>query len=31
VKVHASSILAKLGLTDRMQVVLAWSRLRTLL
>lgn len=31
VKVHASSILAKLGLTDRMQVVLAWPRLRTLL
>jgi DNA-binding NarL/FixJ family response regulator len=29
VKVHASSILAKLGLSDRMQVVLAWSRLRT--
>jgi DNA-binding NarL/FixJ family response regulator len=31
VKVHASNILAKLGLADRMQVVLAWSRLRPLL
>jgi DNA-binding NarL/FixJ family response regulator len=28
VKVHVSSILAKLGLPDRVHVLLAWSRLR---
>ncbi|WP_329083872.1 MULTISPECIES: response regulator transcription factor [unclassified Streptosporangium] len=30
VKVHVSSILAKLGLPDRVHVLLAWTRLRTL-
>jgi DNA-binding NarL/FixJ family response regulator len=30
VKVHVSSILAKLGLPDRVHVLISWSRLRTL-
>jgi DNA-binding NarL/FixJ family response regulator len=30
VKVHVSNVFAKLGLPDRVQVVLAWSRLREL-
>ncbi|MGP3958074.1 response regulator [Nonomuraea sp. 3N208] len=30
VKVHVSSVLAKLGLPDRVHVLLAWSRLRVL-